>query len=388
MKYLEKNIKAWIEGLPVDEDALQQTRNLANMPFIHKWVALMPDYHLGKGATVGTVIATDKAIIPAAVGVDLGCGMLAFRTSLTAEDLPESLLDLRLEIESLVPVGDASHRETVYEDVSSTLAKHHKSVVSDKHPKLTTNRIGLQMGTLGGGNHFIELCLDENNNVWVMLHTGSRGVGNQIGRYFIEKAKQEMERFYINLPDKDLAYLPEGSVYFDDYVRAVGWAQRFAAENRVAIKQSVLKAMEKHLPPFTVTTEVVNCHHNYIERENHFGKNVYVTRKGAIRAGEGELGIIPASMGSKSFIVRGKGNKDSFCSCSHGSGRLHSRTEAKKLFTVEQLKKDLVGIECKQDESVLDESPRAYKDIDLVMKAQEDLVEIVHTLKQVMCIKG
>ena len=391
-------IKAWTEGVPVDATAERQLRNAAQMPFIFKHIAVMPDVHAGLGATIGSVLPTDKAIIPAAVGVDLGCGMMAVETSLRASDLPDSLRSVRTEIEAAVPHGRSNRgrhgdkgafREAPrrVEEAWRSLRPRYESIL-EKHPRLSEGQDILQLGTLGTGNHFIELCLDEAEGVWVMLHSGSRGVGNRIGRYFIEKARREMEIHQRNLPDRDLAYLTEGTRYFEDYVEAVGWAQDYARTNREMMMEAVLKALVDELPPFKVMAQAVNCHHNYVEREKHFGREIWVTRKGAVRAGKGELGIIPGSMGAKSFIVRGKGNPDSFCSCSHGAGRVMSRTEAKKRYTVTDQVRATEGVECRKDAGVIDEIPMAYKDIEAVMAAQADLVEIVHTLRQVVCVKG
>jgi tRNA-splicing ligase RtcB len=265
--------------------------------------------------------------------------------------------------------------------------------LTDRHPQLLKafgkfSKWANQMGTLGGGNHFIEVCLDETDQVWVMLHSGSRGIGNAIASYFIELARKDMERWMIQLPDRDLAYFPEGSEHFADYVEAVHWAQEYAMQNRVSMLELVLAALQRHLPPFEVTTEAVNCHHNYVAQEHHFGENVWVTRKGAIRAREGELGIVPGSMGARSFIVRGKGNADSFCSSAHGAGRKMSRTAAQKQFTESDLVQQTAGVICRKDKGVIDEIPGAYKDIDEVMANQSDLTEILHTLKQVVCVKG
>jgi tRNA-splicing ligase RtcB len=369
------------------------------MPFIHKHVAVMPDVHLGKGATVGSVIATRGAIIPAAVGVDIGCGMMALRTSLTADELPESLATLRSDIEQAVPHGFVTTQgwsikgahfqapESAWNRFAP-LADRYKEL-ADKHPKIVgKDNPVMQLGTLGGGNHFIELCLDEENRVWVMLHSGSRGIGNRIGSYFIERAKEDMRRYFINLPDQDLAYFPEGSPLFDDYCDAVEWAQEYAMENRKQMMGAVLRVMRKHLPAFSSDLQAVNCHHNYISRENHFGANVFVTRKGAVRAREGDLGIIPGSMGARSFIVRGKGNAESFHSCSHGAGRVMSRAEARRQINLDEHVKATEHVECRKDAEVIDESPRAYKNIDDVMRSQEDLVSIEHTLRQVLCVKG
>lgn len=393
-------IKAWTKGVDLDEKAAGQLRNVASMPFIYKWVAAMPDAHWGMGATVGSVIATKGAIIPAAVGVDLGCGMVASRTNLTASDLPDNLHGVRTAIETAIPHGrtengrgnDKGGWGTRFpEPVAhawSTLKDGFDAIVA-KHPKIDGANHVAHLGTLGTGNHFIEICLDTEQNVWIMLHSGSRGVGNRIGSYFIEKAKQDMRRWFINLPDEDLAYIPEGSEFFGDYWRAVKWAQEFAALNRSTMLRAVYVALEGELArPVSETTEVVNCHHNYIAKEHHYDSNVYVTRKGAVRAQVGDMGIIPGSMGAKSFIVRGKGNPESFNSCSHGAGRVMSRGQAKREITMEEHAKAVAGVECRIDADVIDESPRAYKDIDAVMAAQSDLVEIVHTLKQVVCVKG
>ena len=385
-------VKIWTNE--VDERSRQQLANIASMPFIHHHVAAMPDVHLGIGATVGSVIATHKAIIPAAVGVDIGCGMVAARLSLSANDLDEkSLKKVFEQISRDVPVGRAQHADAKTLMDAVRPFELGLKVLTDRHPELlkTFGKFSKwmnQMGTLGGGNHFIEVCLDESNQVWVMLHSGSRGIGNAIADYFIKLARKDMERWMIHLPDRDLAYFPEGSAYFADYVEAVHWAQDYAFANRQAMLNLVLKGLEKHLPPFTVTTEAVNCHHNYVAKEHHYGVDVWVTRKGAIRAREGDLGIVPGSMGARSFIVRGKGNPESFCSSAHGAGRLMSRTEATKTFTEADLERQTAGVICRKDKGVVDEIPGAYKDIDVVMENQKDLTEILHTLKQVVCVKG
>ena len=378
----------------VDNRSLDQLGNLAQMPFIHSHIAAMPDVHAGIGATVGSVIPTKGAIIPAAVGVDIGCGMNAVRLSLKAHDLPDSLTRIRSAIEAKVPVGMNSHKREAVKASTLKQMDHHLQPITDKHPGLTKmvrnfqRTWGRQVGTLGGGNHFIELCIDEADDVWVMLHSGSRGIGNAIGRYFIIKAQKDMGKLLGNLPDKDLAYFEEGSQHFDDYVEAVGWAQDYAMINRREMMRLVLDAVQPFLPQFKTTREAINCHHNYVEKENHFGADVYITRKGAISAYDGELGITPGSMGAKSFIVRGLGNKQSFCSCSHGAGRKMSRTAAKRQFNTADLKQQTAGVECRKDKGVVDEIPGAYKDIDKVMQNQSDLVEVVHTLKQVVCVKG
>jgi tRNA-splicing ligase RtcB len=381
-------IKIWTDE--VEDSALRQLKNIARLPFIAgNGVACMPDVHAGIGATVGTVIATDKAIVPAAVGVDIGCGMNAVRLSLKACDLPDNLLTIRHQIERDVPLGaGGAHNEARQPDMPLDLASRYTHICA-RHEGVFNKNMGRQLGSLGSGNHFIELCIDEAQDVWVMLHSGSRGVGNLIGRYFIEKAKKRMEQYFISLPDGNLAYFPEDTDDFNDYVEAVNWAQDYALENRRVMMDAVIAALRRHIPvEFTITHEAVNCHHNYVERENHFGRNLWVTRKGAIRAREGDLGIIPGSMGQRSYIVRGKGNLESYCSCSHGAGRKMSRAAARRTFTVADLEAQTAGVECRKDDAVLDEIPGSYKDIDKVMENQRDLVEVVHVLKQVLCVKG
>lgn len=383
----------------IEDSALVQLKNLARLPFIaSNGVACMPDVHAGKGSTIGTVIATEKAIIPAAVSVDIGCGMNAVRLSIKAHQLPDNLAAIRSEIERAVPLGaGGAHQSSRVKDANLCLlpimpSDRMQDILADKivgsMPRLF-DKISSQLGTLGSGNHFIELCVDENQDVWVMLHSGSRGIGNMIGTYFIEKAKKRMEMHFIHLPDGDLAYLPEGTDDFADYMEAVGWAQNYALENRRVMMDAVIAAVRSHMSlEFTITQEAINCHHNYVEKENHFGRNMWVTRKGAIRARVGDLGIIPGSMGQRSYIVRGKGNPESYCSCSHGAGRAMSRAEAKRRFSLTDLVAQTQGVECRKDDAVLDEIPGAYKNIDEVMSNQQDLVEVVHTLKQVLCVKG
>ncbi|MDQ0248769.1 tRNA-splicing ligase RtcB [Sphingomonas kyeonggiensis] len=392
-------IKMWTRGVPVEDGARAQLARAAQMPFVFKHVAAMPDVHVGIGATVGSVIPTKGAVIPAAVGVDIGCGMMAARTSLVASDLPDNLEGIRSAIEQAVPHGRSVGRgkrdqgswgdpPAAIVEAWATLAQRFDRI-TEKYPRLKNTNHLVHLGTLGTGNHFIELCLDQEQRVWVMLHSGSRGVGNAIGTFFIELAKQDMRKWHINLPDQDLAYFPEGTDHFDDYVEAVGWAQDFAALNRRMMMTNVIRALRSQIAkPFDAEMEAVNCHHNYVQRENHFGDNVLVTRKGAVRAAKGVLGIIPGSMGAKSFIVRGLGNAESFDSCSHGAGRIMSRTAAKKLVSLDEHIRDTAGVECRKDEGVIDETPKAYKPIEAVMAAQADLVEIVHTLKQVVCVKG
>jgi tRNA-splicing ligase RtcB len=402
-------IKAWVDGVPVEEEARVQLQNIAMLPVVHPHLAVMPDVHLGKGATVGSVVPTRGAIIPAAVGVDIGCGMMAVRTNLTAEDLPDSLAELRSAIESVVPHGRTNNGgfgdkgawnnapPLVVENTWNDLKEEYSTLVS-KHPWMLAYNTFNHLGTLGTGNHFVEVCLDAEGRVWVMLHSGSRGVGNKIGSYFIELAKEDMLKAHGNLPmDHDLAYLTEGTDHFSDYVESVGWAQKYAHRNREIMMARTLNAVQATLRhPVYEDQMAVNCHHNFVQEELHdvdgpAGKEIerlWITRKGAVEAQVGQLGIIPGSMGAKSFIVRGKGNAESFNSCSHGAGRKMSRNQAKKTFTLEDHAKATAGIECRKDEGVIDETPGCYKDIDAVMSAQSDLVEIVATLRQVLCIKG
>ncbi len=423
-------IKAWTRGVPIEAQARAQLANIARMPFVHGWVAVMPDVHWGIGATVGSVIATRGAIIPAAVGVDIGCGMMAVRTTLTASDLPDDLRALRTAIEKAVPHGRTDNggkgdRGTWHDPPAAQVAAWSEMEtgfrrIVEKHPEVARARHLQHLGTLGTGNHFIEVCLDGEEEahragdergrsaleertrtrlrrvrehpqrVWFMLHSGSRGVGNRIGTHFIELAKNDMGRQIANLPDKDLAYFEEGATHFDDYCFAVAWAQRFAMRNRELMMDAVVAAARATpgIAPFAADALVVNCHHNYVSREEHLGAQVWVTRKGAVRAGASDLGIIPGSMGAKSYIVRGRGNKESFESCSHGAGRAMSRGEARRRFTLADHVAATEGVECRKDADVIDETPAAYKSIDAVMEAQRDLVEIVHTLKQVVCVKG
>jgi tRNA-splicing ligase RtcB len=414
-------IKAWTKGVPLEDAARQQLLNVAQLPFIYKWVAAMPDVHWGIGATVGSVIPTRGAIIPAAVGVDIGCGMMAVQTSLHANHLPDNLHGIRTAIEKAVPHGRTDNGGKNDRGAWANAPAHHLEVwakmapayqaITEEYPKLNHAQRINHMGTLGTGNHFIEVCLDENENVWFLLHSGSRGVGNRFGTFFIELAKNDMRQWMINLPDKDLAYLPQDTEHFEDYVRAVHWAQDYALANRNLMMRNLIAAVQGsgQVPAFEVglsgaplrrTGEapvptqseellaVVSCHHNYVTWEHHYGENVLITRKGAVRARGGDMGIIPGSMGARSYIVRGKGNPESFMSCSHGAGRAMSRTEAKRRFTLDDHAKATAGVECRKDADVIDETPMAYKSIDAVMEAQRDLVNVVHTLRQVVCVKG
>ena len=390
-------LKMWTRGVPVEDEAKRQLTNAARLPIVFKHIAAMPDVHFGIGATVGSVIPTLKAIIPAAVGVDIGCGMIACKTTLKAEDLPDNLAPLRSAIERAVPHGrapgarDPGAWQKAPASVNTAWAQLEPefAALCRDYPKLAKTNNIQHLGTLGGGIHFVEVCIDEAGAVWFMLHSGSRGVGNAIGTMFIELAKQDALRNNANLPDRDLAYFEEGARYFGDYVRAVGWAQKFAATNREVMMKRVIEAAKTVIAkPFQSHIEAVNCHHNYVQKEHHFGEDVYVTRKGAVSAQSGELGIIPGSMGARSYIVRGRGNPESFASCSHGAGRTMSRGEAKRRFSLEDHLAATDGVECRKDSGVIDETPGAYKNIDAVMAAQDDLVEVVHTLKQVVCVKG
>ncbi len=399
-------VKMWLpEGHPIEEDARQQLGRVSRLPFVTH-VACMPDVHVGKGATIGSVIGTDRAIIPAAVGVDIGCGMVAHRLEVQADQLPDNLLKVRSAIEQAVPHGRTNHGQAgdrgawgeppklVGNLWREQLAEPNESVLK-KHPKVKHGYTVNHLGTLGTGNHFIELCLDETDKVWVMLHSGSRGPGNRIGSYFINLAKEDMRIHHIGVEDSNLSYLSEGTEWFADYVEAVSWAQDYARISRDLMLHHVLVALGKlvdqgSFPPFKATSlkKAINCHHNYVTKEHHGRRNIWVTRKGAVQARAGTLGIIPGSMGAKSFIVRGKGNPESLNSCAHGAGRIMSRTAARKAFTAEDLVEQTAGVECRKDADVIDEIPGAYKDIDAVMAAQEDLVEVVHVLKQVVCVKG
>src|SRR5262245_30877311 len=391
-------IKAWIDGVPVEDAARRQLFNIAALPFVHGHVAAMPDVHVGKGAAVGSVIATKAAIVPAAVGVDIGCGMMAVRTTLTSAALPHNLKRLRLGIEAAVPHGGVGLKGGWKDGVPSAVARRFRAsglgealhALEAKHPAIRQAQSLTHLGSLGGGNHFIEICLDESEQVWAMLHSGSRGIGNRIGTYFIAKAREALDRRQLTrpLPDRDLAWLEAGEPLFEDYVAAVAWAQEFARQNREVMMAAVLRVLRQELPPFQTLQQAINCHHNYVEHERHFGQAAWVTRKGAVRAGAGELGIIPGSMGAKSYIVRGKGSLESFQSCAHGAGRTMSRGEAKRRFSLSEHAAATAGVECRKDAGVIDETPMAYKDIDAVMAAQGDLIDVVHTLRQVVCVKG
>lgn len=391
---------AWTDGVPFEASAKEQVLKATHLPIVEPHVAVMPDVHAGIGCTIGSVIPTFGAIVPAFVGVDIGCGVVATKLSLRAEDLPDNLSVVRSEIEQAIPhgrtndggVGDRGAWGEVPDSAATAweLLRADWQRVVDRHPKAAARNTVNHLGTLGGGNHFFEICLDERRNVWAMLHSGSRGLGNRFGQYFIELAKKDMAEAIGDLPDRDMAYFSEGTQHFNDYFDAVTLAQKFAFVNRTLMMNNALTAMRATnlFPKFDVVDRAINCHHNYVNKERHFGQDLYVTRKGAVRAGFGELGIIPGSMGAKSFIVKGKGNAESFCSCSHGAGRKMSRGEAKRTFSLAQHADAVKGVECRVDQDVIDETPGAYKDIYDVMEAQKDLVDVVATLKQVLCVKG
>ena len=396
-------VREWTVGVDVEEGARKQLFNVANMPFIYKHIVALPDCHSGIGATVGSVIPTVGAICPSAVGVDIGCGVCVVKTTMKASQLPKSLSETRAVIEGAVPHGrtdnggknDHGAWGTAPDVVNIAwmgLEPGYKKIIA-KHPKIQGQVVPvLQLGTLGSGNHCYEVTIDENEDVWFLLHSGSRGIGNRIGSYFTDLAKREMDRWFVSetLPDINLAFLPEGSEYFDDYLEAMSWAQNYAKINRELMMNAGLKAIKRvsGIPKFETTDEVIDCHHNYFAKESHFGKNIFVTRKGAIRARKGDLGVILGSMGTKSYIVSGLGNQNSFTSASHGAGRKMSRTQAKATFTLKDHREAVQGVDCRIDSSVLDETPGAYKDIGAVMDAQKDLVKEIHTLKQCICIKG
>jgi tRNA-splicing ligase RtcB (3'-phosphate/5'-hydroxy nucleic acid ligase) len=386
-------IKAWKKGVPFEEKAIEQLKNSARLPCVFRYVAAMPDTHWGMGATVGSVLPTKGAIVPAAVGVDIGCGMMAVCTRLAGAEVRPKAADLRAKIEAVVPHGRTDNggpRDIGgWSNTPDEIRKVWDAEFSEKYDELAARHSGAitknthrHLGTLGTGNHFIEVCVDESDRVWIMLHSGSRGMGNKIGGYFTKLAQQLCERWFIELPDRNLAYLPMGTTEFNDYLKALNLAQKFAWRNREIMMARILEALG------VTGAEEVHCHHNYSALEQHFGENIWVTRKGAVRAREGDLGIIPGSMGARSYIVRGLGSEHSFCSCSHGAGRAMGRQEAKRRFTVEDHLRATEGVECHKGAEVIDETPAAYKDIDAVMAAQRDLVEIVHVLKQLVCVKG
>jgi tRNA-splicing ligase RtcB len=394
-------VRLWTGSMSVEDAAVKQLHNISELPILAGHIAVMPDVHMGKGATVGSVIPTLSAVIPSAVGVDIGCGMIAVRTGLKAADLPDSLAAMRAAIERAVPIGFSYHAKPLsiaHEGVAAAeLQRRYDGLMAgfDGLSLFTglghfdAQRMTQQVGTLGGGNHFVELCIDESQSVWVMLHSGSRNVGKTVGEAAMESAKKHVASLDISLKDQDLAWLDDGTEAFDQYTKALSWAQDYARLNRDVMLHLTIQAIEKTLGrSLAITDEAVNCHHNYLSKEEFGGKSVWITRKGAVSARAGQLGIIPGSMGAKSFIVCGKGHEAAYCSCSHGAGRKMSRTAAKKYFTTDDVAEQTAGVECRKDADVIDEIPAAYKDIQEVMDAQAELVEVKHTLKQVLCVKG
>ncbi|RZS45187.1 tRNA-splicing ligase RtcB [Herbihabitans rhizosphaerae] len=381
------DIKMWTRPETVEDQAMGQLRNISALPWVFKHVAVMPDVHFGKGATVGSVIAMRDAVSPAAVGVDIGCGMTAVRTSLRANDLPASLAHLRSRIEARVPVGFGMHKASVFNDGDAndwdTFWRGFDQLTTAVKSKM--DRALHQMGTLGGGNHFLEVCLDEHDQVWIMLHSGSRGIGNLLAQHHIEVARALAHN--AELPDPDLAVFLAGTDEMREYRHDLYWAQDYARRNRAVMTRLVCDVLRQQFDAVTFD-EPISCHHNYVAEEHHYGEDVLVTRKGAIRAGRGDLGIIPGSMGTGSYIVRGLGNPESFESASHGAGRRMSRNKARKQFTEQDLVEQTAGVECRKDAGVVDEIPGAYKNIDEVLNNQGDLVEVVAKLKQVLCVKG
>lgn len=391
MYKINEKILAWLDPETIEAEALQQLHNISEMPFLFRHVAVMPDCHLGKGATVGSVIATDNAIIPAAVGVDIGCGMIAVKTSLFAKDLPDDLSKLRHSIERSIPLGAGQGNNQV---TGSALVRVQELQTKSNgiYDSLDKHWQGA-LGTLGSGNHFIELSLDEENRVWVVLHSGSRGIGNKIACKHIKVAQTLCEQMFVALKDKDLAYLPAETPAFNEYIRDLHWAQDFALANREEMMDRVMKDLSYFLydedgHQKDMEVERINCHHNFTQQEHHFGKNVWITRKGAIQMRQGQFGVIPGSMGTRSYIVSGKQNNLAFHSAPHGAGRRFSRSEARKRFTMEDFAKQMQGIECRHSKELIDELPSAYKDVDTVIENSRDLVNIVHVLKQVLNVKG
>jgi tRNA-splicing ligase RtcB (3'-phosphate/5'-hydroxy nucleic acid ligase) len=385
----EKGVPLSVWAPSLETSAWKQLQQVAQLPFLHpKGLAIMPDVHVGHGACVGSVLPMRGALVPSSIGVDVGCGMCAVQLDLRADQLPDTLRGVRQAIEDTVPLGMAAHDEVVAPEVWAPLHTRYQGLLQ-RHRQVFKRQAGQQLGTLGGGNHFIEVCLDETQQVWVMLHSGSRGVGGQIGQHFIAQAVAWCDREGLHLPNRQLGYLLEGTDLFDDYCQAMLWAQDYARANRQVMLDLTLHAVARALGRrVAITGEAVQCHHNYVARERHFGEDLWITRKGAIRAGVGEWGIIPGSMGAESFIVRGKGSADSYCSCSHGAGRLMSRQAARQRFSTKDLRRQTDGVECRKDSGVIDEAPGAYKSIRDVMTQQRDLVDIVHTLKQIVCVKG
>lgn len=391
MYKLNDKVICFLDPATIESKAIEQLTNISELPFLFKHVAVMPDCHVGKGATVGSVVATKGAVVPACVGVDIGCGMIAVKTKLFKKDLPADLSIIRKGIERRIPLSAGGFNNKIAETAQKRIdylkgkARIDYSTIASKWE--------FALGSLGSGNHFIEITLDENEQVWAFLHSGSRGVGNKIAVGHIAIAQKLMELWKIQLKDHDLAYLPEGTKEFDDYIQDMNWAQEFAFLNREEMMDRVLTELSyafynENGHQKEMELERINCHHNFTQKENHFGQNVWLTRKGAIQASEGTRGLIPGSMGTASYIVKGLGNPMSFNSAPHGAGRNFSRTEARKRFTMADLEKAMEGKEWRKTDAFIDEAPGAYKDIDLVMENAKELVQIEHTLTQIINIKG
>lgn len=391
MNKINDKIIAFLEPSTIEPKALEQIENISKLPFLFKHVAVMPDCHLGKGATVGSVVPTTKAIVPACVGVDIGCGMIAVKTKFFKKDLPADLSKIRIGIERRIPLSAGKYNQKITETAQERI-----NVLESKSKfdlGLFDPNWKFQLGSLGSGNHFIEVSLDENEQVWAFLHSGSRGIGNKIAMRYIEVAQNLMEKFHISLPDKDLAYLPEGTQEFKDYIDNMNWAQEFALANREEMMDRVMTELSfafygENGHQKEMELERINCHHNFTQMEHHMGHNVWLTRKGAISADLGKLGLIPGSMGTKSYVVSGLGNSLSFNSAPHGAGRNFSRAEARRRFTMADLEKAMEGKEWNRKDAFIDELPGAYKDIDLVMENAKELVKVEHTLTQIINVKG
>lgn len=387
--------KLLIWASDIADNTLEQARRVSTMPFVWPHLALMPDAHLGKGATVGSVIPTLGAVIPSAVGVDVGCGMRAVRTQFKVDDLPDDRKWLREKIESMIPLSAGVYNRHMTATARERCRQLEELAAGGNgaepfDPSAYAANWKLQLGSLGSGNHFIEVSADENDDVWLFLHSGSRGVGNKLAQHHIEVAKGLMRKWWIQLPDDDddLAYLVQGTPEFDQYMAELDWGQRFALENRNEMMDRVVSAFEWWTGEQVQRLDDVNCHHNYTSREKHYGKDLIVSRKGAIDAHEGVMGLIPGSMGTASYVVKGKGSATGLCSAPHGAGRDYSRSQARKTFTMDQLEKRMEGIEWRRTNAFIDEIPDAYKDIDQVMADSSDLVEVIHTLHQLVNVKG
>ena len=389
MPRVSEKVTTFLPWPEIEQEAQQQILNTSKLPFLYKWVAVMPDCHYGKGATVGTVMATKGAVVPAAVGVDIGCGMIALETSLGREDLGE-LHAMRQGIERRIPMSAGRNNGRITATAEPRIAELEKI---EKETGANYSKFDddwkRALGTLGGGNHFTEVCLDENDRIWSTLHSGSRGVGNRIGNHYIKLAQQICKKRGIELPDRDLAFLSEGTEEFDDYIRDLHWAQRFALLNREEMMERMLEELRQRVPGIEgIEVSRINCHHNFTQIEHHFGHDVWVTRKGAVKASVGMRAMIPGSMGTRSYIVSGLGNRESFESAPHGAGRRMSRTKARQSHTMKDLETEMAGIEFRKSQVLLDEIPSAYKDIDRVMEHAQNLVHIEHTLRQIINCKG